>query len=377
MRYRIEKDLLGEKQISAESYYGIHTLRGKENLEILKRGINRQMIKGLAIIKKAAAKSNQDSTFLAPDKAKVIMLSCDEILNGRLHGQFITDLVQGGSGAGMNMNANEVIANRANEMKNFEKGTYTFVHPIKDVNLNQRTNQVVPICGKIAAIKLIKKLLTELKKLYNSLLERVAEAEEKKSPATEEFKSMAANTQRTLKRIDKNMENLYVIHLNKELSNTEDENLVKFYKKWVFYIGKYSNESFELAKDSSDVFQDIEALDLISKDLEILAINLSKMANDILFLSGSLEYKEHAISLPIIDNYSDNIYQDQILEVIQQVSLFVYGAATTISKAVEMTYLKSHAYEPVILMSLFEMITMLRRTARTFREKVIEEVKIN
>ena len=123
------------------------------------------MIKAFAVIKKAAAKANQDATLLSPEKAKVIMLSCDEIFNGRLHGQFITDVVQGGSGAGMNMNANEVIANRANEMKGYDKGTYTYIHPVHDVNLNQKSSVVVPICGKIAAIRLTKKLVVELKKL--------------------------------------------------------------------------------------------------------------------------------------------------------------------------------------------------------------------
>ena len=136
MRVRIEKDSLGEKELPQEAYYGITSLRDHDNIQIFKKGINRQMIKGLAIIKKAAAKANQDATLMSPEKTKVIMLSCDEILNGRLHGQFITDVVQGGSGAGMNMNANEVIANRANEMKGFEKGSYTYVHPIDDVNLN-------------------------------------------------------------------------------------------------------------------------------------------------------------------------------------------------------------------------------------------------
>lgn len=110
------KDLLGQRQVPAEAYYGIETLRGKENFEITKRGICRQMIKALAIVKKAAAKANVDALNIDEKVGKAIMLACDEILNGRLHGQFVTDLIQGGAGTSMNMNANEVIANRANEL---------------------------------------------------------------------------------------------------------------------------------------------------------------------------------------------------------------------------------------------------------------------
>ena len=377
MRVRIEKDSLGEKELPQEAYYGITSLRDHDNVQIFKKGINRQMIKGLAIIKKAAAKANQDATLMSPEKAKVIMLSCDEILNGRLHGQFITDVVQGGSGAGMNMNANEVIANRANEMKGFEKGSYTYVHPIDDVNLNQKTSTVIPICGKIASIRLVKKLLTELKKLYNALLDKAVQAKEKGSHCEEQFKSMAASIQRCYKKIDSAVEDLLPIHLEKELLASEDANIVKFCKKWVFYIGKYTGEGFFLAKDSSDTFQDVEALDNISSNIEMLATNLSKICNDLLFLNSAFEYKDMSIKLPELDNYSENAYQDQILEVVQQVALYVYGAAATISSAVERTYLKSHAYKPIILMSLFEMLTMVRRVTRTLREKVIEGIEIN
>ena len=175
MRYRIEQDALGEKQISAEAYYGIHTLRGKENFDLTKRGINRQMIKALATIKKSAAFANFDMGNLDNEYAKAIGLSCDEILNGRLHGQFITDLIQGGGGIGMNMNANEIIANRANEMLGGTKGNYEYVHPLDHVNFGQSSNDDIQTAGKIAAIRMSKKLLVELKKLQNALNDKKEE----------------------------------------------------------------------------------------------------------------------------------------------------------------------------------------------------------
>ena len=168
MRFRIEKDDLGERQVPAEAYYGIQTLRSRENFQISKRPISRQMIKALATVKKAAAKANYDAGFISKEVCNAIGLACDEILNGRLHGQFITDLVQGGAGTSMNMNANEVIANRANEMLGSEKGRYDKVHPINHVNFCQSANDVVPTAGKIATYRLSKKLIVEMKKLANA-----------------------------------------------------------------------------------------------------------------------------------------------------------------------------------------------------------------
>ena len=134
MKYRTEKDAIGEIKIPAEAYYGINTLRSKNNFDITKRGIPRQMIKALAYVKKGASKANSDDSLISEEVAKAIMTACDEILNGKLHGQFITDLIQGGAGTSINMNANEVIANRANEILGGKKGSYEFVHPIDHVN---------------------------------------------------------------------------------------------------------------------------------------------------------------------------------------------------------------------------------------------------
>lgn len=373
MRNRIEKDILGEREISSEAYYGIGTAREHDNSQIIKRSISRQMIKALAIVKKAAAKANQDATLLEPAKAKLIMLSCDEILNGRLHGQFITDPVQGGGGAGMHINANEVIANRANEMKGFEKGTYSFIDPEKDVSLNQSTCDVIPICGKISSIRLCKKLLTELKKLYNAFIDKSEEAKNINLQLSNDFLSIANGILRSYKQIDVSLDNLKIIHFTTNLDSIEDEMLKKFYKKWNFYIGKFSLENFEIAKEITDSYQDLEALNSLSNNLEILASHLSKICNTLLFLSSSLGDLDESITLPMLDCYSTKS-QTSTLEVVQQASLFAYGTATTISRAVEFSYLQSHSYEPIILMSLFEMITMLRRAIRTLRENVIEGI---
>jgi len=375
MGVRIEKDSLGEIEIPQEAYYGIQTQRDINNVQIVKRGINRQMIKALSIIKKSAALANVETKQLDKAKGEYISLACDEILNGRLHGQFITDLIQGASGAGMNVNANEIIVNRANELAGYEKGKYEYITR-SDVNLNQMAQTVIPIAGKIATIKLLKKLFAEMKKLISCLESLTNTLKEKNIGIWQECSSVQNSMDRSYKLIQDSMKNLYQVHLGLQFNLEENELEKEYCKKWVEHISKESTEKFVLAKDSSDNFQDMEALNLVSSSLASLATNTSKMANDFMFLSSSFGHRGFKVILPTIDNYSENLYQDQILEVVQQVSIFAYGCSASISKAVEMSYVKSHAYEPVILFVLFDMITYLRRSVRMIREKVLENISI-
>ena len=254
MRYRIEKDLLGQRQVPAEAYYGIETLRGKENFEITKRGICRQMIKALAIVKKAAAKANVDALNIDEKVGKAIMLACDEILNGRLHGQFVTDLIQGGAGTSMNMNANEVIANRANELLGGKKGVYDFVHPNDHVNFGQSTNDVIQTAGKIAIVKQLKKLQVELKKLYNSYLNKANEFKDViKMGRThlqealplrlgQEFSAYASALNRDMKRIDLAIEALLEVNMGATAIGTSLNANEKYRKKVIYYLNKFSGE---------------------------------------------------------------------------------------------------------------------------------------
>ena len=252
MRYRIEKDSIGEKQVPAEAYYGIQTLRGKENFEITKRGISRQMIKALSTIKKSAAIANNSCGYLDDDISKAIQLSCDEIINGRLHGQFITDLIQGGAGNSINMNANEVIANRANEMMGGKKGVYNFVHPLDHVNLNQSTNDVIPTAGKIAIIRQTKKLIVELKKLGNVIVSKGKEFELNNLGPT--FEAFAVCLSRDIKRIESSIESMYDINMGAFSSDID----AKYSKKVVSCIAKFTGEPF---KSPKNIFESTRNLD--------------------------------------------------------------------------------------------------------------------
>lgn len=367
MRYRIEKDVLGEKKVPAEAYYGIGSLRSKETYQITKRGIIRQMIKSFANIKKTAAKTNSDLGYLDKDVAYAIVLSCEEILNGRLHGQFITDLVQGGSGNSMNTNANEVIANRANELMGGEKGKYDLVSP-EDVNLNQDSYEVVLIAGKLSIIRLTKKLLTEAKKLSNSFTDKIAEY---KLSRYEDY-SLGQQLQAFYEIVDKNMKrisacvnSLMEVAVSARHLPPEQESL--FVRKFMEYLVQHSGEALFLSKNILENKQNLDAIAWTSVSLKTLIANLSKIATDLHLLE-----KEGKIRISDVDTAG----HDVVLEMIKQVSFYIMGNDLTIARSIEAGKLERNFYLPIIYACYFEMSNMIRRVMRVLRENVIEGLKI-
>lgn len=392
MRYRIERDSLGERQVPAEAYYGIETLRGKENFEITKRGICRQLIKALAIVKKAAAKANIDAGNISEKVGKAIMLACDEILNGRLHGQFVTDLIQGGAGTSINMNANEVIANRANELLGGRKGDYDFVHPNDHVNFGQSTSDVIQTAGKIAAVKQLKKLQVELKKLYNSYLDKAEEFKDviktgrthlqEALPITlgQEFYAYASALNRDIKRIDTAIDALLEVNLDGTAIGTGLNANEKYCKKVILHLSKFSGEDVRIAKNLIDATRNLDAFGYASSMLKLLAIDLSKTASDLRLMASSGPNGFNEIILPNVQPGSSIMpgkFNPVIPEVVNQVCFYVMGLDVTVTKAIEAGQLELNVFEPLILMSLFEEITTLRRAARTFNNLAITDLKVN
>ena len=392
MRYRIERDSLGERQVPAEAYYGIETLRGKENFEITKRGICRQLIKALAIVKKAAAKANIDAGNISEKVGKAIMLACDEILNGRLHGQFVTDLIQGGAGTSINMNANEVIANRANELLGGRKGDYDFVHPNDHVNFGQSTSDVIQTAGKIAVVKQLKKLQVELKKLYNSYLDKAEEFKDviktgrthlqEALPITlgQEFYAYASALNRDIKRIDTAIDALLEVNLGGTAIGTGLNANEKYCKKVILHLSKFSGEDVRIAKNLIDATRNLDAFGYASSMLKLLAIDLSKTASDLRLMASSGPNGFNEIILPNVQPGSSIMpgkFNPVIPEVVNQVCFYVMGFDVTVTKAIEAGQLELNVFEPLILMSLFEEITTLRRAARTFNNLAITDLKVN
>ena len=170
MKFRLEKDSIGELEVPYDAYYGVQSLRGAQNFHILDQKLNPYFIKNMARIKKAAAIVNRDIGELAAHKANAIIRACEEIAEGKFLEDFIVDAIQGGAGTSANMNANEVVANRAIELLGGEKGDYTIVHPNDDVNMAQSTNDVIPTAGKMTVVDLLRPLLYNMKNLRDAFL---------------------------------------------------------------------------------------------------------------------------------------------------------------------------------------------------------------
>lgn len=383
MRFRIEKDDLGEGQVPAEAYYGIQTLRSKENFQIAKRPISRQMIKALATVKKAAIKANYDAGFITKDVCNAVVMACDEILNGRLHGQFVTDLVQGGAGTSMNMNANEVIANRANEMLGSEKGKYDKVHPINHVNFCQSANDVVPTAGRIATIRLTKKLIAEMKKLSNAY----TEIEEKyrdvitiskthlldNVPITfgQIFSSMASSVERDIKKIEIALNSLLEINIGGTVVGTGISADETYSKKVVKYIAQFTGEDFKQAKNMVDASRHIDGFAWLSSAIKTFVLNINKHANDLRLMEAV--YK--TIRLPNVQpgsTMNPGKVNPVIPEMVNQVCFYIQGNDLTICNAVAAGEMELNVNLPIVLACLFESITFIRRTIRTYREKALE-----
>ena len=387
MKTRIERDDLGEREIPYEAYYGIQTLRSKENFDIAKRPISRQMIKGIAVVKKAAAYANCDAGLLPKNLRDVISLTCDEIFNGRLHGQFITDLVQGGAGTSMNMNANEVIANRANEMLGFEKGTYSPIHPIDQVNFCQSTNDVIPTAGKIASIFLTKRLLVEMKKLANCYGDLASKYKDVVTiskthlqdcvPVTygELFKAIEHGTERDIKRITQAMQGLLEVNLGGTVIGTGINADLKYQKKVVKYLAEFSGEDFYQSKNMVDCTRSLDCFAYLSSTIKAFSLNLLKNAHDLKLLSCC--YKK--AKLPEVQPGSPvnpGKINPVVLEMVEQVVYYMEGNDLTIARATEAGEMEFNVNIPIVLACLFENVNFIRRAVRTLREKCLEGLEV-
>jgi aspartate ammonia-lyase len=388
MRFRIEKDDLGEKKVPSEAYYGIQTLRSKENFQISKRPISRQMIKGLAIVKKAAAKANLDAGFITKEVSDTICLACDEILNGRLHGQFITDLIQGGAGTSMNMNANEVIANRANEMLGSEKGKYDKVHPINHVNFCQSANDVVPTAGKIATVRLTKKLLVEMKKLANAYYDK---AEKYKNVITvskthlldsvpisfgQIFGALANSVERDMKKIEIAMNTLLEVNLGGTVIGTGINADTTYSKKVMKYIVQFAGEDFFQSKNLVDSTRHLDGFAWLSSAIKTFALNVNKSANDFRLMEAVFK----TIKLPHVQpgsTINPGKINPVIPEMVNQVVFYMEGNDLTICHAVGAGEMEFNVNLPIILACLFENLNFIRRAIRTLREKAIDGLEVN
>jgi aspartate ammonia-lyase len=391
-KYRIETDSLGERYVPIDAYYGIQSLRAKENFAITKQKVHKEMIKSMAITKKAAAIANYEAEMLSEDVYKAIVQACDEIIKGKFHKYFITDMIQGGAGTSMNMNANEVIANRAEEILGGTKGEYNLVHPNDHVNFGQSTNDIIPTSGKITTIKLAEKLLTEMRFLHKAYLDKANEfggvikmgrthlQDAVPIRLGQEFNAFASAVERDIRRIENALNDLKTLNMGATAVGTGLNANTIYIDQVVNILSDLTDIPFKQADDLVDSTRNLDPFVWLSSALKTCAVNLSKTANDLRLMASGPKTGFNEIALPQMQPGSSIMpgkVNPVIPEVINQISFQVMGNDITITKAAEAGQLELNVFEPVLFANLFQSLDILRRGIKTFYEKAITGITVN
>lgn len=391
-RFRIEHDSIGDKKVPADAYYGVQTLRAAENFRITGLNMHPEMINSLVQIKKAAAITNARTGTLDPKRCEAIVKACDEILAGSFRMHFVVDPIQGGAGTSLNMNANEVIANRAIEILGGQKGDYTIVHPNDHVNLSQSTNDVIPTAGKMTTVRLLLHLRLQLQCLQLALSKKAEEFDHViKMGRTQmqdavpirlgqEFRAYADAVTRSIGRIEKAADEMRPINMGGTAIGTGVNADPAYLRMIVPVLNEVSGMEMVQATDLIDSTQNLDPFVAVSGAVKSCAVTLSKIANDLRLMSSGPRAGFGEINLPAMQNGSSIMpgkVNPVIPEVVNQVSFNVIGNDLTITLAAEAGQLELNAFEPIIFYNLFQSIDTLGFATETFVDNCITGITAN
>lgn len=392
LKFRIESDSIGKKEIPIDAYYGVQTLRAYENFRISEKKVHNQFIKAIIEIKKAAAMTNAYAGVLDKKITDAMIKACDEVLSGKFLDNFITDAIQGGAGTSFNMNANEVIANRAIEILGGSKGDYTVVHPNDHVNCGQSTNDVFPSAGKIATIRLLKSAIIALKEFHAALKNKAEQfAYVIKMGRTEmqdavpisfkqSFNAYAAAISRDISRFEKAINEMSKLNMGGTAIGTALNADKLYVKNIVPILSEVTGLELTQAEDLVDATQNLDSFVYVSGIIKACASTLSKIANDLRLMSSGPRTGFGEINLPAKQNGSSIMpgkINPVIPEVMNQIAFNVIGNDTTITMAVEAGQLELNAFEPVMFNCLFESLDTLTNGIKVFTKDCIDGITVN
>ncbi len=391
---RLEHDLLGERQVPEDRYYGIQTLRAVENFNITGIPISHypRLVHSLAFIKKAAALTNHALGLLPEALTQAIALACDDLLQGQLHSEFVVDVIQGGAGTSTNMNANEVIANRALEHLGYPKGRYDVLHPLNHVNLSQSTNDVYPTALRLTLSMKLDGLLVEMQALQDALARKGDEFSDvikmgrtqlqDAVPMTlgQEFDAWGVTVGEDIARVKEAQSLIREINLGATAIGT-GLNAPKGYAEMVTQkLRQLSGVPVVQSPNLVEATQDAGAYVQLSGVLKRVAVKLSKISNDLRLLSSGPRAGLGEINLPPMAPGSSIMpgkVNPIIPEVVNQVAFEVIGNDLTVTMAAEAGQLELNAMEPVIAFNLFTSLDMLGRACRTLVNRCILGITAN
>ena len=392
MKMRIESDSIGNMEVPIDAYYGVQSLRANNNFHITQKTLHKELIISLAEIKKAAAITNRNADFIDCTIANSIINACDEIICGKLHEEFIVDPIQGGAGTSANMNANEVIANRAIELLGGTKGDYKIIHPNDHVNMSQSTNDVFPTAGKLTILKMLPKTLSELQRLYNALelksfefnnvikMGRTQLQDAVPIRLGQSFHAFASMIKRDIKRLKEAESEMFNLNIGGTAIGTSINVSPEYFNNIISNLKKVSGFNVVQSKDLIDSTQNLDGFVNISGALKTCAVNLSKMANDLRLLSSGPKTGLSEITLPAMQNGSSIMpvkVNPVILEVVSQVAFNIIGNDFTITMAAEAGQLELNAFEPVLFYNLFESMETLQNAITTLIDNCILGITAN
>ncbi|MEE8816561.1 MAG: aspartate ammonia-lyase [Lachnospiraceae bacterium] len=386
METRVEMDSIGTREVPVDAYYGVQSLRAKENFQITGNQMNPSFIRNLARIKKAAALTNRKAQTLSPKIAEAICKACDEVIDGELSDQFIVDAVQGGAGTSANMNMNEVIANRACEILGGKKGDYSLVHPNDHVNMAQSTNDVIPTAGKLTCLDLVQPLTSELRRLCLALYAKADAFDDVlKMGRTQlqdavpmrlgqSFHAYAVMVGRDIRRIEEASCAMQTVNLGGTAIGSAINTTPVYLSEIVPTLSRITGYPLHQASDLFDATENLDAFVALSGAVKTCALDLSKMCNDLRLLSSGPKCGLAEIHLPAKQNGSSIMpgkVNPVIPEVVTQVAFLVAGHDTTISMAAEAGQMELNAFEPVLFYNMFESLSAMTGAVTTLIDNCI------
>jgi aspartate ammonia-lyase len=391
---RLEHDLLGDKPVPVDAYYGIQTARALENFHIsgVELRLYPDLIRALAMVKLAAARANVDCGVFGQDILKGIEGACQELMDGKLHDQFRIDVVQGGAGTSTNMNANEVIANRALEIMGHQKGEYTFCSPHDHVNVSQSTNDAYPTAlhvgmalGNLRLIAAVRELIEAFRakaREFSGVVKMGRTQLQDAVPMTlgQEFSAFAETLHGEVRALETVQNVLCEINMGATAIGTGLNAPAGYAQACTAHLARITGFHIYLAPDLVEATQDTQAFVLYSSCMKSLAIKLSKVCNDLRLLSSGPRCGLREINLPAKQPGSSIMpgkVNPVIPEVVNQVCFRVIGSDLTVSLAAEAGQLQLNVMEPVIAACIFEAQTMFMNAAKTLRVHCVEGITAN
>ncbi len=392
MKFRKESDFIGEKEVPADAYYGVQTMRALDNFPITGLLVHPSMIRAMAVVKKSAALANRDTGRMKPEVANAIAKAADELQTGNLDRYIVVDPIQGGAGTSINMNVNEVLANRALGILKKPKGAYEFVSPNDDVNMAQSTNDAFPTAIHISVLHLIKELLEEMKLLSGAFAKKTKEFDNiLKMGRThlqdavpirlgQEFDAYKRVIDRDIARIGNSGDTLCYVNMGATAVGTGLNADPQYIKKVVSYLVKFSGHPLKAADSLVDGTQNTDGYMEVSSALKNCMMNMSKICNDIRMMASGPRCGLYELVLPARQPGSSIMpgkVNPVMAEVVNQVAFQVAGNDLTVTMACEAGQFELNVMEPVIVFNLLQSLSIMKNVFRVFRTHLLEGVKAN